>query len=189
MRRIGSLLGFFLGKLQQTKSGLLLSLSSSSLRTLAFGTISFPGNQHDPLSFHSFVFAEDFRIASIRDFAENGFARYATQPASIAAFRVNSLSLAVMKMTGIEKPALAICRLRSIPDWPLRLISRMRQVASRRLARLKKSSMESNITVLKPCTLKRRSIALSMFGSSSTTIISFRDGDMSTFASISGQSA
>ena len=188
MRR-GSLLGVFLKKLQQTKPALQLSLSSSSLSTLTFGTISLPGNRHDPSSFHSFVLAEDFRTASIRDFAENGFARYATQPASIAAFRVNSLSLAVMKMTGIEKPALAICRLRLIPDWPLRLISRMRQVASRRLARLKKSSMESNTTALKPCTLKRRSIALSMFGSSSTTMISFRDGDMSTFAAISGQAA
>ena len=43
-------------------------------------------------------------IASINNFVGNGFWRYATQPASIAALREGSLSLAVMNTTGSSIP-------------------------------------------------------------------------------------
>jgi hypothetical protein len=43
-------------------------------------------------------------IASINNFVGNGFWRYATQPASIAALREASLSLAVMNTTGSSIP-------------------------------------------------------------------------------------
>jgi hypothetical protein len=43
-------------------------------------------------------------IASISNFVGNGFVRYATQPVSIAALRVASLSLAVMNTTGSSIP-------------------------------------------------------------------------------------
>ena len=57
----------------------------------------------DPSNWHQVIdvgWVNAVSIASINNFVGNGLGRYATQPASIAALRISSLSLAVMNMTG-----------------------------------------------------------------------------------------
>ena len=115
-----------------------------------------------------------FAMASIKDFTGNGFTRNAEQSASFADLRTWGLSLPVIKTAGIEMPDIAIRRRNSIPDAPFKLMSKMRHVASRRLARFSKSSTELNNSTSKPYTFSVRSMTLSMLGSSSMTNMSFR---------------
>src|SRR5712671_6990737 len=72
-------------------------------------------------------------------------------------------------MTGMRMPDVVNWRRRSIPDFPFRLISSTRQVASFRRAWLWKSSTELNNSVSKPLVVRIRPIPLSMLGSSSRT--------------------
>src|SRR5712664_4252034 len=59
-------------------------------------------------------------IASMSNFAKNGFFRYATQPTSRASWRVASSSIAVIKMTGRFRPDEVNRRFKSIPEIPPR---------------------------------------------------------------------
>jgi hypothetical protein len=113
-------------------------------------------------------------MASINNFAVNGFERYATQPTSCAACQVASLSSAVMNITGRAAPAALSSRLNSIPDLPVKLMSKKRQMASPMLARSQKDSAESNNSTSNPWTFSKRSSPLSTLGSSSTTNTTFR---------------
>src|SRR6266576_569250 len=59
-------------------------------------------------------------IASMSNFAKNGFFRYATQPTSKASWRVASSSIAVIKMTGRFLPDEVNRRFKSKPEIPPR---------------------------------------------------------------------
>jgi hypothetical protein len=59
-------------------------------------------------------------IASMSNFARNGFFRYATQPTSKASWRVASSSIAVIKMTGRFLPDEVNRRFKSMPEIPPR---------------------------------------------------------------------
>jgi hypothetical protein len=81
-------------------------------------------------------------MASNNEFAGNGFIRNATQPALHAALRVASLSSPVMNMTGSGTCNMASSRHNSIPDLPLKWMSKIRHIPSLTLAFCSKSSAE-----------------------------------------------